>query len=55
MRVLYRAVAADDGDGVEDAGGVWMGEGVEISVEGVEAGALVAELFFVSVLKGGPP
>ena len=32
-------VAADDGEGVEDVGGVCAGEAVEVEVEGVEAGA----------------
>ena len=40
-------VAADDGEGVEDVGGVVAGEAVEVEVEGVEAGAQVAALFFV--------
>ena len=40
-------VAADDGEGVEDVGGVCAGEAVEVEVEGVEAGAQVAALFFV--------
>ncbi len=35
-------VAADDGEGVEDVGGVCAGEAVEVEVEGVEAGAQVA-------------
>ena len=35
-------VAADDGEGVEDVGGVGAGEAVEVEVEGVEAGAQVA-------------
>ena len=39
--------AADDGEGVEDVGGVVAGEAVEVEVEGVEAGAQVAALFFV--------
>ena len=40
-------VAADDGEGVEDVGGVFAGEAVELEVEGVEAGAQVAALFIV--------
>jgi len=40
-------VAADDGEGVEDVGGVFAGEAVEVEVEGVEAGAQVVALFFV--------
>ena len=40
-------VAADDGEGVEDVGGVIAGEAVEVEVEGVEAGAQVAALFFI--------
>ena len=40
-------VAADDGEGVEDVGGVIAGEAVEVEVEGVEAGAQVAAFFFV--------
>ena len=40
-------VAADDGEGVEDVGGVVFGEAVEVEVEGVEAGAQVAAFFFV--------
>ena len=40
-------VAADNGEGVEDVGGVCAGEAVEVEVEGVEAGAQVAALFFV--------
>ena len=40
-------VAADDGEGVEDVGGVCAGESVEVEVEGVEAGAQVAAFFFV--------
>ena len=40
-------VAADDGEGVEDVGGVVAGEAVEVEVEGVEAGAQVAALFIV--------
>ena len=40
-------MAADDGEGVEDVGGVCAGEAVEVEVEGVEAGAQVAALFFV--------
>ena len=40
-------VAADDGEGVEDVGGVFAGEAVEVEVEGIEAGAQVAALFFV--------
>ena len=40
-------MAADDGEGVEDVGGVFAGEAVEVEVEGVEAGAQVAALFFV--------
>ena len=40
-------VAADDGEGVEDIGGVVAGEAVEVKVEGVEAGAQVAALFFI--------
>ena len=37
-------MAADDGEGVEDVGGVCAGEAVEVEVEGVEAGAEVAAL-----------
>ncbi len=37
-------VAADDGEGVEDVGGVCAGEAVEVEVEGVEAGAQMTEL-----------
>ena len=40
-------MAADDGEGVEDVGGVIAGKAVEVEVEGVEAGAQVAALFFV--------
>ena len=40
-------VAADDGEGVEDVGGVCAGEAVEVEVEGVEAGAQVTALLFV--------
>ena len=40
-------MAADDGEGVEDVGGVVFGEAVEVEVEGVEAGAQVAAFFFV--------
>ena len=40
-------VAADDGEGVEDVGGGVAGEAVEVEVEGVEAGAQMAALFFV--------
>ena len=40
-------MAADDGEGVEDVGGVFAGEAVEVEVEGVEAGAQVAALFLV--------
>ena len=40
-------VAADDGEGVEDVGGVCAGEAVEVEVEGVEAGAQVAAFFLV--------
>jgi len=40
-------VLADDGEGVEDVGGVGAGEAVEVEVEGVEAGAQVAALLFV--------
>ena len=40
-------VTADDGEGVEDVGGVVFGEAVEVEVEGVEAGAQVAAFFFV--------
>ena len=40
-------MAADDREGVEDVGGVVAGEAVEVEVEGVEAGAQVAALFFV--------
>ena len=40
-------VAAHDGEGVEDVGGVCAGEAVEVEVEGVEAGAQVAAFFFV--------
>ena len=40
-------VAADDGEGVEDVGGVGAGEAVEVEVEGVEAGAQVAALLVV--------
>ena len=40
-------MAADDGEGVEDVGGVSAGEAVEVEVEGVEAGAQVAAFFFV--------
>ena len=35
-------MAADDGECVEDVGGVLAGEDVEVEVEGVEAGAQVA-------------
>jgi len=37
-------VFADDGEGVEDVGGVCAGEAVEVEVEGVEAGAQVVAL-----------
>ena len=40
-------VAADDGEGVEDVGGIVAGEAVEVEVEGVEAGAQVTALLFV--------
>ena len=40
-------MAADDGEGVEDVGGVLAGEAVEVEVEGIEAGAQVAAFFFV--------
>ena len=40
-------MAADDGEGVEDVGGVCAGEAVEVEVEGVKAGAQVAAFFFV--------
>ena len=40
-------VAADDGEGVEDVGGIGAGEAVEVKVEGVEAGAQVAALLLV--------
>ena len=40
-------MAADDGEDFEDAGGLWMGEGVKLRVEGVEAGAQVAALLLV--------
>ena len=41
-------VAADDGEGVEDVGGVLAGEDVEVEVEGVEAGAQVAGFLVAS-------
>ena len=40
-------MAADDGEGIEDVGGVGTGEVVEVKVEGVEAGAQVTALLFV--------
>ena len=39
-------VVADDGEGVEDVGGVGACEAVEVEVEGVEAGAQVKALLF---------
>ena len=41
------AVAADDVECVEDVGGVFAREAVEVEVEGVEAGAQVAALLIV--------
>ena len=41
-------VAADDGEGVEDVGGVCAGQAVEVEVEGVEAGAQVAALLRIN-------
>ena len=46
-------MATDDGEGVEDVGGVCAGEAVEVEVEGVEAGALVAAFFFVPDVRMG--
>ena len=41
-------VATDDGEGVEDVGGVLAGEEVEVEVEGVGAGAQVAGFLVAS-------
>ena len=40
-------MAADDGEGIEDVGGVFSGEAVEVEVERVKAGAQVAALLVV--------
>ena len=47
-------VAADDGEGVENVGGVCAGEAVEVEVEGVEAGARRWRRCSSFQMKGGP-
>ena len=47
MAELGLVLALDDGEGVQDVGGVFAGEAVEVEVEGVQAGAEVAAVFFV--------
>ena len=40
-------LAADDGEGAQDVAGILSRDAVEVEVEGVQAGAQVAALFFV--------